>query len=311
MEMGQGAEFDAIREVLVRLGDRAAGVGDDAAELVVPRGERIVVTVDAAVENVHFRRDWLTAREIGVRAAAGAVSDLAAMAATPLGLLVAVTLPTKWRSELADIMDGVGEVAAMVKAPVIGGNLSRGDSLTITITAVGSAFTALRRDGARAGHRLYVTGRLGGPGAALRAWRDGREPDPEHRRRVASPAPRIAEARWLAAAGATAAVDISDGLAGDAGHLAAASGADVELHLERLPLVAGVSPLEAAASGEEYELLIAAPGELDVDAFADRFGVPLTAIGTVGPQGGPAPAVRLLDHGALVATPRTHDHLSS
>lgn len=308
--MGAGAEFDAIREVVARLGDRASGIGDDASVLQVPRGERLVATVDAAVEGVHFRREWLTPREIGYRAAMGAASDLAAMAAAPLGLLVAVTLPESWRTQLGDVMDGVGDAAALLGTSVIGGNLAGGEHLSISITALGSAYTTLGRDAARPGNRLYVTGRLGGPGAALHAWMSGAEPAPAHRQRFVQPAARIAEARWLASAGATAAIDISDGLAADAGHLAAASGVIAELHLERVPLVDDVTAMDALASGEEYELLVAAPHELDHADFARRFGVSLTAIGTVGAAAPGHVGVRLLDRGERVAAPPGHDHFS-
>lgn len=307
--MGAGAEFDAIRAVIERLGDQAAGIGDDAAVLDLPRGERIVATVDATIEGVHFRREWLSPRELGARAAAGALSDLAAMAARPLAVLVAVGLPASWRDALPEVMAGVAHVAGDAGARVAGGNVSGADALSLTITALGGAWSVLARDGARAGDRVYVTGRLGGPGAALRAWLAGQEPAPAHRERFTSPVPRIAEARWLASAGASAAVDVSDGLAGDAGHLAAASGATMEIELGRLPLVEGVSALEAAASGEEYELLVTAPVALDTRDFEGRFGIPLTEIGRIASRGEGA-SVHLLDHGVRVAAPRGHDHLT-
>ncbi|HVZ77874.1 MAG TPA: AIR synthase-related protein, partial [Gemmatimonadaceae bacterium] len=123
--------------------------------------------------------------------------------------------------------------------------------------------------------------------------------------RFAHPVARIAEAQWLAAHGATAAIDISDGLAGDAAHLAAASGLTLELDVDRLPCVDGVTARDAAASGEEYELLVAAPPGLDAGEFERRFGVPLTAVGRarVG-----APAAVFLEAGARVDLAHAHDH---
>ncbi|MFL5606761.1 MAG: AIR synthase related protein, partial [Gemmatimonadaceae bacterium] len=98
--LGPGAEFDAIRDMLAQWGDRARGIGDDAATLDVPRGEMLVASTDASVEGVHFMRDWLSPGEIGGRAAAAALSDLAAMAARPLGLLLAFGVPDDWRGQL-------------------------------------------------------------------------------------------------------------------------------------------------------------------------------------------------------------------
>ena len=106
--LGDGAEFDAIREMLAQWGDRAHGIGDDAAVLDVPPGEQLVTSTDASVEGVHFKRDWLSPVEIGGRATAAALSDLAAMAATPLGLLLALGVPDDWREELPELAGGVG-----------------------------------------------------------------------------------------------------------------------------------------------------------------------------------------------------------
>src|SRR5687768_2741478 len=105
--MGPGGEFDLVREMLARWGDAAVGIGDDAAVLAVPPGERLVVSTDAAVERVHFRRDWMTAAEIGYRAAAAALSDLAAMAARPLGIVVALALPREWIAEVGELAEGI------------------------------------------------------------------------------------------------------------------------------------------------------------------------------------------------------------
>ena len=279
--LGPGAEFDLIRTLLDRWQDRARGIGDDVAALDIPAGERVVASTDVSVEHVHFKREWLTPREIGYRATAAALSDLAAAAAVPLGILVALTLPESWRESATALADGIGDAAAEAETHIIGGDLSGGTELSLAITVLGRAASPLQRGGARAGDALYVTGRLGGPFLALHAWRTGLEPDREARARFAHPAPRIREAQWLHAHGATAAIDISDGLLGDAAHIAAASSATLHLELDALRVLDGVDPLDAARSGEEYELLVTAPARLDVAAFEREFHLPLTPVGRV------------------------------
>ncbi|HUX34546.1 MAG TPA: thiamine-phosphate kinase [Gemmatimonadaceae bacterium] len=307
--MGPGAEFDAIRRLLEQWGPHSIGAGDDAAVLDVPAGEQLIATVDTFVEGVHFRRAWITPAEIGYRAVTAALSDVAAMGALPLGVLTAIVLPDPWRDKLSDIAEGIGIAVADAETTVRGGNMSAGAELSITTTVLGHADAVLRRDRVRAGDALYVTGRLGGVGAALAALLAGRAPAPEHRERFAHPVARLHEARWLAHAGVTAAVDISDGLSADAGHLAAASGVGIELDLGAVPLVAGVQPRDALASGEEYELLVAASGALDAAAFETRFGIPLTRVGrAVSEHPG---TVEVLDAGRRVAAGRGHDHLSA
>lgn len=310
IELGGGREFDAIRTLLARWGDtHAAGIGDDAATLGVPRGEQLVVSVDAAVEDRHFRRGWLTSREIGYRAVAAALSDLAAMAAQPLGVLVALSVSDAWRGELAAIADGIGEAVAMAGTRVVGGNTSAASELSITTTVLGSAYSVLRRDGLSVGDALYVTGAFGGPGAALHALRAGTAVDAAHRNRFAHPLPRLHEARWLADRGATAAIDVSDGLVADLGHLAAASAVRIEIDLDVLPVVDGVSPVEAAASGEEYELIVGSRSAgFECRSFAARFGIPLTRIGRVS---GGASEVVLTQRHRRVANPGGYDHLST
>jgi thiamine-monophosphate kinase len=279
--LGPGAEFDLIRGLSARWGTLARGLGDDAAILDVPAGGRLVASTDTSLEGVHFLRAWLSPREIGYRAVAAAMSDLAAMAATPLGVLIALTLPEELLAQASLLADGMGEAAEDVRCPIIGGDTTRGDRLSLTATVLGWAGVPVRRSGARPGQSLFVTGRLGGPGAALSAFRAGLTPRAEHRARFAHPTPRLAEARWLADRGATAMIDVSDGLTSDVGHLAAASGVSIDVWLDQLPRMDGVSELDAGTSGEEYELLCTAPESLDTAAFADALRLPLTKIGAV------------------------------
>jgi thiamine-monophosphate kinase len=308
IRLGPGREFDAIRQMIARWGDRTRGIGDDAATVELPRGDSLIASIDSTVEDVHFRRGWLTAREIGYRAAAAALSDLAAMGAVPVGMLVAIAIPDAWRPDLLEITDGVGDVAGRWRAPVLGGNTTRGRELSLTTSVLGSVYAPLRRDGVRPGDRLYVTGRLGASGAALRALLANGEPDRRHREKFARPQPRIEEARWLAAMGATAAIDVSDGLVADLGHLAAASAVRIELDLEHIPVAEGVSAKDAAASGEEYELVVSASEPLDLEAFVTSFKLPLTPIAHA-IAGDPGVEVR--SKGRRVANPGGHDHFSS
>jgi len=305
--MGGGAEFDLIRRLLDTWGARASGIGDDAAVIAVPHGEQLVASTDASVENVHFKRGWMTPREIGARAATAALSDIAAMGARPLGLLLALGLPESWQSDAEAIADGVGAMSSAVSCPIVGGNVTRSSDLTLTVTVLGAAARPLSRAGARAGDIIYVTGRLGGPGAALKALLEGREPEPRARARFVAPTARIGEGRWLANHGATALIDISDGLLADAGHLANASAVSLSLDVDAVPCLDGYDARTALTSGEEYELLVSVPHEVAVDpiAFEDSFGVPLTRIGVV--VGRQASAVVGVDAAVLAAG---HDHLA-
>lgn len=278
VEMGRGVEFDLIRKLQAGWGSLAVGLGDDAAILELPRGDRLVATTDSAIERVHFRLDWLTPQQIGYRAATAAISDLAAMAARPLGILVAIALPDESISLLPGLGEGIGMAAADAGTVIVGGNLSRAGIISITTTALGSSFSPLTRAGARPGDFIYLTGRLGGPTAALRSLRAGATPEPAIMERFTRPAARIAEARWLADRGAVAAVDVSDGLMADAGHLAAASRCDLDLDMERVPLMPGVER-EDAFGGEEYELLVASRTPFPVEEFTRELGTALTLIG--------------------------------
>jgi thiamine-monophosphate kinase len=302
--LGPGAEFDAIRRMLARWGDRASGIGNDAAVLRLPRGDALVASVDASVEGLHFRREWLSAREIGYRAVTAALSDLAACAAVPAGVLIAIELPVAWSSDLSALADGIGDAVDAADTKILGGNIAGAERLSVSTTVLGSAFTPLTRRGAHAGDGVYVPGTLGAPGAALARLLHGELPA-EYRERFARPRARLAEARWLAQRGATAAIDVSDGLLSDARHLAAASAVRVEIDAHRVPRVPGVSVEEALSSGEEYELIVTAASRFDCEEFERTFGIPLSEIGSV--RAGPA-TVDVA--GARVADAAGWDHLS-
>ena len=292
IRLGPGREFDRIRAIAVRLGAAAPHLGDDCA--VLPEGEgRLVVSTDLSVEAVHFRRDWLTQEEIGYRAATAALSDLAAAGASCIGLLAAVSSPhDSPAADLVALMAGVGDAVATVGGSVLGGDLTAAPQWIISITVIGRARRPMSRHGAAPGDGLWVTGALGGARAALVTWQAGRTPDVGSRAAFARPVARIGAGQWLAAHGARAMMDVSDGMAGDVGHLAAASGVAIDLRLESLPrhpTVEAAAKLTciapealAAEGGEDYEILVALPPsftEADAAACLRDCGVPLTRIG--------------------------------
>jgi thiamine-monophosphate kinase len=313
--LGPGGEFDLIRRFIEDAGELPAqvhvGPGDDAAVLA----GGTVISTDLSVEDVHFRRAWITDEEIGYRAAAAALSDLAAMAAGPVGVLVSVAAPRGGAVDVAAVQRGVRAAADDVGAAVIGGDLSRSSGpLMIDVTVVGCTTWPVLRSGAEAGDEVWVTGSLGAAAAAVRAWESGDSPSQDQKAAFARPTPRVAEARCLAEREAVKAlIDISDGLAGDAGHIAAASGV-------RLVLVADWVPVSPAArgdagltlalhGGEDYELcFVAPPGVMDAAYFEDRFGVQVTQVGRVEEGDG----VWLEEDGALRRLERGgYDHLES
>jgi thiamine-monophosphate kinase len=299
--LGPGAEFDIIRRFLrdadaVRpaLPDAVrVGPGDDCA---VVRGDGIAISMDLAMEGVHFLREWLTPEEIGYRAAAAALSDLAGMAATPIGVLAGLALRPEDVLDMGPrIMDGVRDAAAGAGAMLLGGDTTRSvGPIVLDVVVIGSAVRPALRGGARAGDTLWVTGELGAAAAAVRTWRSGAAPDAAARLAFARPTPRVAEAAWLAERGAIdAMLDLSDGLGGDAGHIAAASGVRIVLDADAIPVhPAACAAARSAADalslalggGEDYELCFAAPpGAVEdlVAAFTDTFGVALTRVGSV------------------------------
>jgi thiamine-monophosphate kinase len=241
----------------------------------------LLLSVDTSVENVHFRRSWITPREIGYRATAAALSDLAPAGATPIAILLAVSAPAAWLSDLPAVAAGVGAAARDAGTVVVGGDTTAGRDLTLTLTVAGASERPLSRAGARPGDHVYVSGRLGGPAAAVRMWTGGTEPDAATRERFAHPAPRLREGQWLAAHGATSAIDVSDGLVADLRHLAAASAVSLSIDLDRVPRWPGTTVIEAASSGEEFELAVTTAKHFDVAAFEREFGVPLTRVGEV------------------------------
>jgi thiamine-monophosphate kinase len=217
----------------------ARAIEHDAAQI-----NGLVVTQDALVEDVHFRLDWISWRDLGWRAAAVNLSDLAASGAEPLALVV--TLAARGDTDLDHILE-LYEGIAETSVPIVGGDTTAAEKLVLSVTAIGRAERVPGRAGARPGDLLVVTGRLGAAGVAFREQRFVRPPI------------RIAEGRELAPH-AHAMIDISDGLAVDANHLARRSGCRLEIQLESVPL-ADRATVEDLAFGEDYELLAAVEEE--------------------------------------------------
>ncbi|HYG69998.1 MAG TPA: thiamine-phosphate kinase [Anaeromyxobacteraceae bacterium] len=290
------------------------GVGDDAAVLRPPRGEDLVATTDAVVEGVHFDRRF-GPEDVGWKALAVNLSDVAAMGARPLWALVALGVPkAATAARLAGVARGLGRCARAAGIAIAGGNVSRARELSVTVTVIGAVRKgrALRRAGAREGDRVLVSGTLGEAALGLE-----RGAPAALARRQRRPVARLALGRALAGL-ATAAIDVSDGLVQDLGHLCRASGAGADVRLEAVPLSAAYrrrvagrdDPFAAAlAGGEDYELVVTVPPSKVAAALAAarRAGTPLAEIGRIVAR----PGVWVIrSDGARHPVARGHDHLA-
>jgi thiamine-monophosphate kinase len=279
-------ELELIAAIESALADRSGRLvrwtGDDAA---VTRARPYAVTsIDTLVDGVHFRRDTHGLRDIGWKALATALSDLAAMGAEGGEAYVSVVLPDDV-DEPIELVHGMEELAAECGVTIAGGDVVQGPVLVLTAAVTGWADAEdelVGRDGAQTGDLVGVTGVLGGSEAGRRALEEedgaGGPAQAELVARHLRPRPRLSEGRALAAAGATAMIDLSDGLATDAGHVATRSGVELRVRLEDVPRPAGVTPEEAATGGDDYELLVTVPPAYREAAAA---AAPLTWIGEV------------------------------
>ena len=344
-------EFDLLARVRERLPQPGArvrlGSGDDAA-VSVPGGAT-ATSVDALVDGVHFRREWSSPARVGAKALAVALSDLAAMGAEPGEAYVALGVPADLDEDgCLELLDGLAGVAEETDTTLAGGDVTRAPALTLAVTVVGHAEAPddfVKRSGARPGDVLVVTGELGGAAAGLRLLEDAGETrssfvshsgtkDERVRSLIArqlEPRPRLKEGRALAEAGATAMIDLSDGLGGDARRLAEASGVALRIDAEALPIAPGVAKVAAGlvagavdssspavgeretlrlavSGGEDYELLAAIPPERlaaataavaasDASGSGGKAPLALTPIGEV--VTGAGVEIRLPDGGLL------------
>jgi thiamine-monophosphate kinase len=264
-------EFAAIERIAARFRGAPPGerwIGDDAA--VVRIGDAVVaVAADAVAAGVHADLALTSLADLGWKALAANISDLAAMGLTASRAVVAVSGPP--RTDLDQLYDGIEACAAEFACPVVGGDLTDAPALVVSVTALGNAAVSpppVFRSGARVGDRVWVTGALGAAAAGLRSMR-ARRIEPVLAAAHARPVPRPAEGVAARQLGATAMIDVSDGFAADLGHVLDASGVGCEL--ERLPVAAGATLEDAIAGGEDYELVWCAPPDADVaEAFARR-----------------------------------------
>jgi thiamine-monophosphate kinase len=315
-------EFDLIAAIKERLPTAGKGLrvgsGDDAA-VVEDRGAASAITVDAMIEGVHFTLPAFSPEAVGRKAVAMALSDLAAMGATPGEAYVTVGAPADAPDEqLLALADGLAEAASRDEVAIAGGDLVASPVLVLSLTAIGyetEEVPLVTRSGARPGDAVAVTGELGGAAAALALLQRPDSGDEAILARQLDPRPRLREGRALAAAGATAMIDVSDGLGADASHLARSSGCRLEIELERVPVAAGVDTvaggerpaLELAASGgEDFELLASLPPDRVEEAreAVSAAGSELTEIGYV--TEGEGVSLRLPDGGEL--EPAGFDH---
>lgn len=293
----------------------ALAAGDDCAVLR-PSRDALCVTTDALVEDVHFTLPAFSLEDVGHKALAVNLSDLAAMGAVPRWFLCAIAMPRTYGArEVRRLANGMAALARAHRIALVGGNFTAAPQLSLTLTAAGSCppGQALTRAGARANEVLYVSGTLGDARAGLRALKAGRRSGLSARQR--RPTPRVALG-MLARRFASAAIDLSDGLGRDLLHLCQASGVGAQVEEARLPVSRALlkdagSPeaaaREAAAGGEDYELLLAVPpGRAKAfERAAARAGERVTRVGVLRPDR----AVRFLHpSGRTSPPPGGHDH---
>lgn len=279
-DLGEFGLIEAIAAALPRGDKTIVGIGDDAAVLAAPDA-RVVATTDLLVEGRHFRRDWSGPADIGAKAAAQNLADVAAMGAVPVALLVGFAAPGDLAVGWArDLMAGIAGECARAGATVAGGDVSSAESVLLAVTALGDleGRDPVTRSGARPGDVLACAGVLG-PSAAGLALLEAGLTDPAeliaaHRR----PAPPYAAGAQAGAFGATAMIDVSDGLLADAGHLARASGVQIDIDTSLLPAHPGLAAAAAAlgrpspldwmlTGGEDHALAAAFPADCSIPSY--------------------------------------------
>lgn len=285
----------AIQRLLGAPGERVVRpTGDDAA--VVRARPFAVTSIDTVAEGVHFDLASSSPAEVGHKALATALSDLAAMGAEAGEAYVSLALPPSFAdADALELARGIAELAAATGTTLAGGDVVRAGALVVAVSVTGwadSEAELVGRDGARPGDVVGVTGELGAAGAALAGGRHHEPPS------------RLPAGRALALAGATAMIDLSDGLATDGRHLAQASGVALEIDPDALPTAAGASRELAVGGGEDYELLFTIPADR-WDAAAAATDVPLTRLGRAldgeglrftGPDAADLDAIRGYEH---------------
>jgi thiamine-monophosphate kinase len=322
MKLRDLGEFPFLRRLRQRVPADARvllGIGDDCAALSLPG--TTVITTDAMIENVHFRREWTSFSTLGAKAFATNASDIAAMGADPNFALLSIGAPQDCEVEDLDaFFDGFLQAAHACGAALIGGNMSAAPCFMISVTLLGQArHGVVKRSGARPGDDVYVTGTPGDAALGLRMLQEGRDDASARamKERFLAPTARVTVGREAAARRlATAMVDVSDGLLQDLGHLCEAGGVGAVIEAHALPLSEGYRALlgrgewsVCLTGGEDYELLFTAPAErrMDVAALAERGECQVTRIGRIVPR---TEGVRVYDPDGNLYTPAQpgYDH---
>ena len=295
-------EFELIEHIFLKLQVDSAlangiehsiekGIGDDAAVMALPLGARLVSCIDTLVQGRHFSADWAEVNKlafaIGYKAVAVNVSDLAAMGATPHSILLALALPERLANEqwLTEFAKGLFHACQSFGVTLIGGDTTRNDTLILSVSAQGllAANTpAVYRSGAQVGDKVYVSGTLGDAAYALQHLDNAIGTELAHRLHM--PTPRVQLGAALANSGATAMIDISDGLYQDLGHICQQSGVSMRLNLEHLPTSKPLSSVDLPerllcqlAGGDDYELAFTLPAHIELPSVHTQ----VTCIGEV------------------------------
>jgi thiamine-monophosphate kinase len=304
-ELGEFGLIARLTAGLPQSADVIVGVGDDTAVLDIGGDELILATCDAQVEDIHFRLHHTRPHDIGRKALAVNLSDIAAMGGKPRFALISLLMPPALEVTVLDgIYEGLREEAAQFDVALVGGNIARNaERLIIDITLLGTATRnrLLRRDNAKPGEIVMVTGNLGSAASGLLVLEDEQLAAKIPSEKLAgvltahhTPIPRVAAGQWLAQHGITTAIDVSDGLAADIAHICEASGVGVQIEAESLPIqpevvtlatLVGREPQDLALfGGEDYELVFTVPADradvLTHELFVAT-GVNATAIGTI------------------------------
>ncbi len=322
MQLRELGEFSFLSRLRARVPADprvALGIGDDCAALTLPG--TTVITTDAMIENVHFRREWGSFSTLGEKAFAVNASDIAAMGATPTFALLSLAVPQDCEVQVLDeFFDGFLHAAQNDGAALIGGNMSAAPCFMVSVTLLGQAQgRVLQRAGARVGDGLYVTGTPGDAAVGLRMLQEGRDDAPARaaKARFLTPTARTMVGREVAARKlATAMIDVSDGLLQDLGHVCGASHVGAAVETALLPLsscyfaILGAADWSCAlAGGEDYELLFSAPTEhhAALAELAAMTGCPITRIGRIVPQ---SQGIRVYnaDGSEYVPVRAGHDH---
>lgn len=290
-DIGEFGLIERISALVPPAADGVVGIGDDAAVLDIPG--KLVASVDAVVEGRHFKREWTSGEDVGHRAAAAAMADLAAMGGQCKALMVALTLPSETEvSWVESLITGIADEASELDAAVVGGDVTRGDSIVVSLTALGTVSDVVRRSGAQPGDIVALAGRQGWAAAGLtvlsRGFRSPRALVQAYQR----PHPPYDSGPAAARAGATAMIDVSDGLLADVSHLAKASGVLADLESELIPVADQLQETSSAfnvdpltwvlAGGDDHSLVATFPAGSQLPQMFTMIGR-ITAVGANGP----------------------------